>query len=256
MLRYINNRKLRLKRHLKGLSQDLGSAARSGFTLVEVVVASGIIAAVMVAFALFIANIARVEDSAALNRTAARVMSAQLEKISGATWDDLMMPPTSGAVTPCVINANRTSFQIVQPGPTTITSDGLAVSVLQSVVWYNTVAPITGITGNGSTITYTAANNFTVGQVISVYGVVPYTYNVADAIVTSATGTQFSIAGTATGTYSSGGNAGVSVYCAGTKDSNDLKVVTVSVTWLDTTSVRTESTSILRSKWTTGAKFN
>ena len=255
MLIYLKSHIRRAKTRAQN-SDSYPKPSNTGFTLIEVVVAAGIIATVMVAFALFIANIAKVQDSAALNRTATRVMSSQLEKISGAKWDDLMMPPVSGAVTPCVINSTRTSFQVVQPGPTTITSDGLPVSVLQSVVWYSTVAPITNVVGDGSTITYTATNSFTIGQVISVYGVTPYNYNVVDATVTSATGTQFSISGSATGTYTNGGNAGLSVYCSGTKDANDLKVATVTVTWLDTTATRTASTSILRSKWTSGAKLN
>ena len=241
----------------KRLTKRINAEARSdsGFTLAEVVIAAGIIASVITAFTLFIANVAKIQDSASLDRTATRVMSSELEKISGANWDDLMMPPTSGSVSPCSITATRSSYQIVQPGPTTVTADGVNVSVLRSVVWNSTVATITNAVGNGTAITYTAANNFTVGQVISIYGVTPAVYNFGNATVTSASSTQFTIASTISGTYANGGNAGVSVYCSGTKDANDLKVVTITVSWLDSTALRTRSTSILRSQWTKGAKL-
>lgn len=239
------------------LTKRLNAKSRenSGFTLAEVVIAAGIIASVITAFTLFIANVAKIQDSASLDRTATRVMSSELEKTSGANWDDLMMPPTSGSVSPCIITATRTSYQIVQPGPTTVTADSVNVSVLRSVVWNSTVTTITNAVGNGSSITYNATNNFTVGQVISVYGVTPSIYNFGNATVTAATSTQFTINSTIMGTYSNGGNAGVSVYCSGTKDANDLKVVTITVSWLDSTAIRTRSTSILRSQWTKGAKL-
>lgn len=73
---------------------------------------------------------------------------------------------------------------------------------------------ITNAVGNGSSVTYTATNVFTAassltaGDVISITGVNPPAYNLTNVRVTSCTGTQFTVASTATGTYvSSNGTA-------------------------------------------------
>lgn len=69
-------------------------------------------------------------------------------------------------------------------------------------------ATITNAVGNGSTVTYTCNNTFLVGDNVSVSGITPSTLNQSGAaVITSASATQFTIAGTQTGTYVSGGTA-------------------------------------------------
>ena len=226
----------------------------SGFTLVEVVIAAGIIAGVIAAFTVFLTNVAQVQNTSSMTRTASRLVSAELEKISGAKWDDLMSPPPSGSGNGCTLTSSRKSLQIVQTGPTTITSDGLPVSITRTVVWGKTLAQITNAVGTGATVTYTAANSFTLGQVISIYNMTPTSYNLTNVTVTSANPTQFTVSNPAVGTFAAGGWAGVSVYCTGVKDSSDLKIVNVTGVWHDGLTVRSKSFTASASKYTFGIK--
>jgi hypothetical protein len=69
-------------------------------------------------------------------------------------------------------------------------------------------ATITNASGNGTVVTYTANNTFVVGDNVSVAGITPSTLNQTGAArITSASSTQFTIAGTQTGIYISGGTA-------------------------------------------------
>ena len=65
-------------------------------------------------------------------------------------------------------------------------------------------AQVTSASGNGTTVTYTAANSFTPGQWVTVTGVTPASFNISGQI-TAATSTTFSIASTVVGTYVAGG---------------------------------------------------
>lgn len=66
---------------------------------------------------------------------------------------------------------------------------------------------VTGVTGNGTTITYTCRNNFAAGDRVSIIDVIPAVYNLTNVQVATASATQFTVTNSATGTYSSGGNA-------------------------------------------------
>jgi hypothetical protein len=68
-------------------------------------------------------------------------------------------------------------------------------------------ANITLAAGNGTTITYTANNNFSVGQTVKITGISPAQYNLSNATIASATSTQFTVTNAASGTYTSGGYA-------------------------------------------------
>lgn len=70
------------------------------------------------------------------------------------------------------------------------------------------LAEITGATGDGSEITFYAENNFTIGDVVTVSGVLPAGFNVTLAEVVSADETSFTVESTFTGTYTEGGSAG------------------------------------------------
>ena len=72
---------------------------------------------------------------------------------------------------------------------------------------YKQPATITNITGNGTTVTYTATNGFTSGQIIDVDGVLPGVYNLQNVAINTATTSAFTVTNPATGIYISGGLA-------------------------------------------------
>ena len=81
---------------------------------------------------------------------------------------------------------------------------------------YNQPVTITNITGNGTTVTYTtAAQAFTVGQLVSITGVIPSQYNLTNVAIATRTSTQFTVTNSATGVYISGGVAYVPVNLTG-----------------------------------------
>jgi hypothetical protein len=80
---------------------------------------------------------------------------------------------------------------------------------------YNQPTTITNITANGTTVTVTAVNAFTVGQLVSITGVIPSQYNFTNVAIASRNATQFTVTNTATGTYISGGVAYVPVNLTG-----------------------------------------
>jgi hypothetical protein len=90
----------------------------------------------------------------------------------------------------------------------------------QGADWYATFiykqpAEITNIVGNGTTVTVTAVNGFTSGQIVSIDGVIPSTYNLQNVTVLNSNGTSFTITNGATGTYISGGLATAPVNLTG-----------------------------------------
>lgn len=71
----------------------------------------------------------------------------------------------------------------------------------------DTEVTITGVSANGSAITYTATNTFAVGDIVTIIGVSPSQFNLKEATITSRTSSNFTVASLITGTYSSGGKA-------------------------------------------------
>lgn len=66
-------------------------------------------------------------------------------------------------------------------------------------------APITAISGDGTTVTYTAANTYTVGQVVTVNGCSTTAYNIpSGAAIIYADAVSFKVSSTATGTTCTG----------------------------------------------------
>lgn len=72
---------------------------------------------------------------------------------------------------------------------------------------YTQPATITNISGNGTTVTFTAANGFTAGQTVTINGVLPSIYNLQSVTIATANANQFTVTNGATGTYISGGLA-------------------------------------------------
>jgi hypothetical protein len=69
------------------------------------------------------------------------------------------------------------------------------------------VGGVTDISTTGTAVTYTTTGTFVAGETVTITDVVPSQFNVANAVVVSATATTFTIASTATGSYVSGGVA-------------------------------------------------
>jgi len=73
----------------------------------------------------------------------------------------------------------------------------------------NTTATITNVSGTGTTVTYTAANTFSINQIVTITGCTPTAYNLTNVTIASASSTQFTVSNSAVGTYVSGGSATV-----------------------------------------------
>lgn len=72
-----------------------------------------------------------------------------------------------------------------------------------------TAFTITGVSGSGTTVTYTAANTLSVGSVVTITGVTPVGYNLTKATVATASSSQFTVTNTTTGAYTSGGSVAI-----------------------------------------------
>lgn len=64
-------------------------------------------------------------------------------------------------------------------------------------------------TGSAITYTYSSPTSFVAGDTVTISGISPSTFNLVSVPIVSATSTQFVVASTATGTYSSGGEVGL-----------------------------------------------
>lgn len=72
---------------------------------------------------------------------------------------------------------------------------------------YRQSTEITNVVADGTTVTFTAENGFSPGQIVSIDGVLPNQFNLQNVTVASATATQFTVTNGATGIYISGGIA-------------------------------------------------
>jgi len=86
--------------------------------------------------------------------------------------------------------------------PTTGLTYSEDITESSSSYTYKTAA-VTAVSGNGTTITYTAVNTFSAGDVIDVTGSDISGYNVTTATVATASATQFTVTNAATGTNTS-----------------------------------------------------
>ena len=95
-------------------------------------------------------------------------------------------------------NGNRTSYL----------PRGSAIQVYaRDLLGASQTATITNVSASGSVITYTANNNFSVGDKVTITGINPAAYNLTDVTIASRTSSQFTVANSATGTFVSGGTA-------------------------------------------------
>ena len=72
---------------------------------------------------------------------------------------------------------------------------------------WQAVATITNVVAAGGGVTFTAVNNFKIGQLVTITGMSPGAYNLTNQTITDATSTFFTITNGATGTFVSGGTA-------------------------------------------------
>ena len=63
-------------------------------------------------------------------------------------------------------------------------------------------APVTAISASAGTVTYTAVNNFTAGDTVNITGATTSAYNLVNATIANANGTQFTVTSAATGATS------------------------------------------------------
>ena len=80
---------------------------------------------------------------------------------------------------------------------------------------YKQPAEITNVSGNGTTVTFTAVNGFAPGQTVSIDGILPPQYNLQNVTVANATASNFTVTNGATGIYISGGIATAPVNVTG-----------------------------------------
>jgi hypothetical protein len=91
----------------------------------------------------------------------------------------------------------------------TISLGVTSLKVSDNMIYLNNgiEATITNVVGNGTSIVYTADNNYTTSMVVTVTGVNPSGYNITNQTITAANTTSFTVLGSATGSYVSGGLA-------------------------------------------------
>ena len=92
---------------------------------------------------------------------------------------------------------------------TTTTLNATELSISDNMIYLNEPlrATITNAVGNGSSVTYTAVNNFQSGMVVTVTGVNPSSFNISNATITAANSTSFTVNSTTVTGYTNGGTA-------------------------------------------------
>jgi hypothetical protein len=95
--------------------------------------------------------------------------------------------------------------------PTNSTTKGVTIRGVQGQTanlqeWQQTVA-VTNVVAAQGGVTFTANNNFVIGQKVTTTGITPGSYNLTDQTITDCTSTNFVITSGATGTFVSGGSA-------------------------------------------------
>lgn len=89
--------------------------------------------------------------------------------------------------------------QQIQPGTLTLTMDNTSGSYDPE---FAKGATVTAASGNGTTVTYTASNNFAVGEIVSIRNLSVSVLNLTLQTIVSASSTQFTVSNSATGSCS------------------------------------------------------
>jgi len=122
-----------------------------------------------------------------------------------------------------------------------IALSGAASGIAIPVTAVALTATITNVTASAGTITYTAANSFTAGELVTITGVISstntagvpnYGYNLSNVNIASASSTQFTVTNAATGTYTSGGTATANPSSLTTIHTSSATTTTIDEVWL------------------------
>lgn len=110
----------------------------------------------------------------------------------------------------------NTVLRAIHTLPSIYSVDSLAISKTDSSV-------ITGAVKSGNNVTYTSANTFSIGDLVTVTSVTPSSLNSTQRAITARTATSFTVVNsTASGTYVSGGSAVVLSPNWGAVSGNDI----------------------------------
>jgi hypothetical protein len=99
-----------------------------------------------------------------------------------------------------------------------ITASGALYDNAINAIPLPTAATVTAATGNGTTVTYTAANTFSVGQVVSITGLTITTgssLNLSNQTITTASATQFTVTNATVGTAAATQSGTATIQSAG-----------------------------------------
>lgn len=148
-------------------------------------------------------------------------------------------------------NGITTAIGPIQPGDTQnryvdVTNGGtLAGSAMTlQIADSQAAASVTAISAAAGTVTYTAVNSFVAGQTVTITGATAPAYNLVNATIASASGTQFTVTSAATGATSTATATPLSTL---TSDATNGLQVTISVctggTWTPGTGVCSGTTN-------------
>jgi prepilin-type N-terminal cleavage/methylation domain-containing protein len=107
-----------------------------GFTMPELIVATGIILTVMAGFMVFITGVFSTQRSAELEKTASRVLAQQVAVVEGLAWDNLMMG-TEGSNSDCPLDQGRVSTQAISTSTNTYQVGHEVVSISREARWFH-----------------------------------------------------------------------------------------------------------------------
>lgn len=99
--------------------------------------------------------------------------------------------------------ASGSTFTVTNGATGTFVSGGVATMHGRTGV----MSSITDVSGSGTAVTYTSQNSFAAGQLVNISGITPSVYNISNALILTATASQFTVGANATGAYVSGGHA-------------------------------------------------
>jgi hypothetical protein len=119
--------------------------------------------------------------------------------------------PSTGKFTTIQTTGNVTVGGNLTVTGTTTTVSAQNLTVADNMIFLNNgiETTISNVSGSGTVITYTTleAHNYSTGMAVTVTGVTPSQYNITNQIITGVGTYSFTVAGSATGSYVSGGTA-------------------------------------------------
>ncbi len=88
----------------------------------------------------------------------------------------------------------------------------------------NNTATVTAASGNGTTVTYTAGNSFSAGQVVTVSGLANAAFDLANVTISTSSATQFTVTSPVSGTAAGNGTATISTPVANSTPDENVNV--------------------------------